>query len=483
MVSKLTQKTLKSGGWSFIEAISQRGVQFIVGVILARLLLPEFFGLIGMLSVFMAVMQALVDSGFGSALIQKQNITKKDICSVFYFNIIIGCAAAGGLCLLAPWVAAFYNQPILTPVLQVLSSALIFNSLGQLPYILLIKKLNFKTLTNVTLIASILSGCIGIGMAYWDYGIWSLVVQQIANTLFRTLLLWKFSDWCPAWLFSFHSLRSMFDFGSKLLASSLLNALFDNIYLVVIGKLYSPIELGYFTRADSLQKLPSSTLASVVCRVSFPVFASIQDDPERIKRGMKKALTLLALINFPIMIGLAVVAHPLVLVLLTEKWFPCIPYLQILCLIGLIYPFTLINLTILQSLGRSDLFLYIDIIKKILIILNIVITWRWGIMAMLIGQVIVSLISYYLNSYYSKKLLDYSLFEQFKDFYSYLIIALLMGGLVYTMNFLPFSNHLLLLSCQISTGALMYSTTCYFFRLSAFINLQNIILTRPKEYT
>ena len=238
-------------------------------------------------------------------------------------------------------------------------------------------------------------------MAAGGFGVWSLAAQQIAGSFFQTTLLWFWNDWRPALIFSFKSLQEMFGFGSRLLASGLLDQIFSNIYLVVIGKLFSANDLGFFTRASSLQELPSQTLAGVVGRVTFPVFSTIQDDPARLKRGLKKALTLLVLINFPMMIGLAVVARPLVLVLLTEKWAESIIYLQLLCAVGLLFPLHLINLNILQSMGRSDLFLRLEIIKKALVVINIAVTWRWGISAMICGMVAMSMIAYYLNSYYT----------------------------------------------------------------------------------
>jgi O-antigen/teichoic acid export membrane protein len=478
MNSELHSKTVRAGIWSFIEAICLRGLQFVVGVILARLLLPEQFGLVGMLMVFMAIAQTFLDSGFGAALIHKQVISEKDISSVFYFNLLMGIIAAVCLCVAAPHIATFYNQPILTPMLRVLSIVLVVNAFGLVQGILLTRAIDFKMQTKVTIIASFLSGFIGIGMAYWGYGVWSLVAQQIANAIFRTLLLWIFNRWRPAWLISLQSLREMFGFGSRLLASGLLNTIFDNVYLVVIGKLFLPADLGYFTRANSLQQLPSTTLASVVGRVTFPVFSTIQNDPERIKRGMKKALTLLMLVNAPLMIGLAVVARPLVLVLLTAKWTPCIPYLQLLSLLGLLFPLHLINLNVLQAMGRSDLFLRLEIIKKLLIVSNIAITFRWGIEAMIIGQIITSIVSYYLNAYYNKALLNYSIWEQIGDLYPYVLNAMLMGGAAYSLVCLSLTNPVLLLACQVAMGGVVYLIMCQIFRLSAYTDLQKMVISR-----
>lgn len=478
MSDDLKHKTVHAVKWTFVQALGTRGLQFVVGIILARLLLPEQFGLIAMLTIFMAVAQVFLDSGFGAALIQKQNITQKDICSIFYFNILVGMVAAGCLCGLAPWVAAFYEQPMLRPLLRVLSIVLVINAFGLVQSVLLRKALDFKTETKVSLVASLLSGIIGVTMAYWGFGVWSLVTQQFSAAAFRTSLLWFYTIWRPNWMFSLQSLQAMFGFSSKLLCTSLLNTIFNNIYYLVIGKLFSPMALGYYTRADNLQKLPSMTLSSVIVRVTFPVFSSIQDDPERIKRGMKKALTTLVLVNFPLMIGLAVVARPLVIVLLTEKWLPCVPFLQLLCLVGLVYPLQLINMNVLQALGRADLFLRIEIIKKVFVIVNIGLTWRWGVMAMITGQVIISLASYYLNAYYHKSLLRYSFWEQICDLCPYLVNAVLMGGVVYLMAYLPIIHPAVLLMSQIVAGTVMFLLLCRIFRFPAYMEYQCFVLRR-----
>lgn len=478
MTDSLKSKTLHALSWSFVQGIGLRGIQFVVGIILARLLLPEQFGLIAMLLIFMDVAQSILDSGFGAALIQRQCVTKKDASSVFYFNILVGIIAAVCLCGLAPWVAGFYGQPVLTPLLRVMSLVLVINAFGMVQGTLLTKMLDFRTQTKVSLIASLLSGVIGMGMAYRGFGVWSLAAQQLSSAAFRTVFLWICSNWRPAWLFSMQSLREMFGFGSKLLCTGLLNTIFDNIYVIVIGKLFSPADLGYFSRANNLQQLPSQTLSGMVARVTFPVFSTIQNDPERLKRGMKKALTTLVLVNFPLMIGLAAVARPLVLVLLTDKWAPCIPYLQLLCLVGLMFPLHLINLNVLQAVGRSDLVLRLEIVKKALIILNIVITWRWGIMAMIAGQVIISLLSYYLNAWYNKALLQYSIWEQIRDLYPYLLNAMIMGAIVYAMLSLPIASQMILLICQIVAGGIVYFLLCRIFRFPAYMDMLRMIVSR-----
>ena len=275
----------------------------------------------------------------------------------------------------------------------------------------------------------------------------------------------------------FDALRDMFGFGSRLLVSGVLNQIFDNIYLMVIGKLFSAADLGFFTRAKTLNDLPAQTLSGIVSRVTFPVFSSIQDDPVRIKKGLQKALTMLVLVNFPMMIGLAVAARPLVLVLLTEKWAPCIPYLQLLCLAGLLYPLHLMNLNVLQALGRSDLFLRLEIIKKALIVINIVVTYRWGIAAMIYGMIITSLLSYYFNSYYNGVLINYPIKEQVNDLLPYLIMSLLTGTVAYSAG-MVLSNNWILLSVQVGISGILYIFLCRAFRLKAFMEMWHAMWKR-----
>ncbi|MEN6321061.1 MAG: lipopolysaccharide biosynthesis protein [Syntrophaceae bacterium] len=474
MADSLKSKTISALSWSFLESIGLQGVRFFIGIVLARLLFPEQFGLIAMLMIFMAVSQSFLDSGFRAALIQKRTITQLDTCSIFYFNIVVGIAAAGLLCLVAPWIADFYIQPTLTPLTRVLSLVIVINSFGLIQDAIITKHLNFKILTKITLISGTLSGIIGVAMAIFGFGVWSLVGQQVSSAFFRTISLWFFSPWRPAMIFSFNPLREMFGFGSRLLFSDLLNRIFDNIYLLVIGKLFSAADLGFFTRAKTLQEFPSDTLAAMVGRVTFPVFSTIQNDPARLKRGLKQALTTLVLVNFPMMIGLAIISRPLVMVLLTEKWAPCIPYIQLFCVVGLLHPLHVINLNVLTALGRSDLFLRLEIIKKALIVVTIAVTWRWGVSAMICGIIAISFMSYYLNSYYNGVLLGYSLLEQLSDLYSYLITAVLMGMVVYATGMLPFPNYWSILLLQITTGIVVYVCLCRLFRLTAFMEILQV---------
>ena len=467
----LKNHTIKGFFWSFLERIGQQGIQFIISIILARLLLPEQFGLIAMLTIFMAVAQSFVQSGFGSALIQKQDASHLDECSIFYFNIFVGFFVAAVLFFTAPWIADFYRIPLLAPLARVLSLNLVINAFGVVHTTLLTKRIDFKPQMKVSLVATVLSGFIGVAMANNGYGVWSLVAQSIGSNLFRTALLWLFLPWRPSWMFSLDSLRSMFSFGSKMLFSGLLDTIYNNLYLVIIGKLFSATDLGYYTRAQQTQQLPVENLSTTVGRVTFPVFSSIQDDEARMKRGTRKALSTLAMVNFPLMIGLAVVAKPLVLVVLTEKWLPCVPYLQLLCMVGLLYPLHAINLNVLIAMGRSDLFFRLEIYKKAMITAMICITYRWGILAMIYGQIATSVIAYYMNSYYTGKLLSYPITEQIKDFVPVFGLASVMGCGVYLAGYLSVQSSMKLLISQVLIGVVLYIFLCSLTRISSFMEI------------
>ena len=478
MADSLKSKTIRALFWSFFERIGQQGIQFIISIILARLLLPEQFGLIAMLWIFMAIAQSFIDSGFGQALIQKQDITHIDECSIFYFNILVGFLAAGLLCLAAPWIAGFYNQPLLAPLTYVLSLNMIINAFGVVQTTLLTKHIDFKTQLKVSVIATVISGTISVIMAFNGFGVWSLVAQSLCSTLFQTILLWFFNTWRPSLVFSLDSLRGMFPFGSRLLASGLLDTVFRNIYIVVIGKLFSPADLGFYSRGQRLQQLPVDNISSIISRVTFPVFSSVQDDKARLKRGVRKALTMLVMINFPMMIGMAIVAKPLVLLLLTDKWAPCIPYLQLLCVVGMLYPLHVINLNVLLAQGRSDLFFRLEILKKILIVIAIAVTYRCGIIAMIYGQIVTSCLAYLLNSYYTGKMLDYPITEQIQDLMPSLTLAIIMGGGIYALHYTPIVNQSALLLIQIMTGIGLYTLLCYIFRISSFMEVIEMVKSK-----
>ena len=470
-MSDLKTRTYRGAFWSAIDSVGARLVQFVIGVVLARLLAPAEFGLIGMLAIFMAVSQALLSSGFVSALVQKEEVSATDSSSVFYFNIVISLVLVGLFWLAAPWVAAFYGQPILTPLTRALSLVVLVSAFSVVQSAMLTRNMDFRIQTIVSLGAGLGSGAFGIVMAYRGLGVWSLVGQQISSAVLRTTLFWILNRWRPRMIFSVKSLRRMFAFGSRILASSLLNQAFHNIYFVIIGRLFAPATLGYYTRAVHMEQLPVMTLTSTVARVAFPAFSAIQGDDGRLKRAMRKALTVLMFFSAPVMIGMAVVAEPLVVVLLTETWLPSVPYLQLLCFVGLTTPLHVLNLNVLLAKGRSKVHLRLEIIKKALVVINIALLWRWGITALITGQIAVSVIAYLMNARYTAKLVNYGAAGQFKDFVVYLVFSVVMGGAVLSLTLLPFPGELLLLLTQIATGVVIYVVLCLVFRPPAFLEV------------
>jgi len=378
----------------------------------------------------------------------------------------------------APWIASFYQQPILVYVTRVLSLMLVINSFAVVQTAMLTRDIAFKLQTKVSLVSAISSGSIGVIMAYRGYGVWSLVAQQISRAILNVVLLWMLNHWRPSLVFSFSALRHMFVFGSRMLVSGLLNQVFTNIYDLLIGKMFTPVDLGHYVRARHLQDLPSSTLTRIVSRVSLPVFSAIQDDNPRLKKGLQRTLSLLVFVNTPVMMLLAATATPLVKVLLTDKWLPCVFYMQLLCVLGLLYPLQALNLNILTAKGRSDLFLRLEMLKRSLTICNVLITWRWGVTAIIFGQITLSCIAYFLNSYYSGKLLDYSARSQLRDIAGYLLFAGVVGIAVYSLNYVGIRTAALLLAIQVIFGLTAYLLLCGLFRLPAFVEVRGLVAER-----
>ena len=456
-MDNLRQRTLSGLFWNLVERVGLRIVQFLPTILLARLLAPEEFGLVGMLALFIALAQAFLDSGFGAALIQKRDATFTDECSIFYFNILVGGVAVLALFFAAPLIAAFYNQPLLIPLTRWLSLDILLKSFSLIQTTLLSRALDFKTQIKANLFAALCAGVIGVAAAYYGLGVWSLVVQTLANTLLCTVALWRLSAWRPALRFSLASLRGLFGFGSRMLASGLLTVFFENFYQVFIGKVFSAGPLGYYTRAASLRGVVIDATSSTLGRVMYPALASIQDDVERLRRGYRKTAVLSTFIHFPLMIGLIVTAQPLITLLFSARWADSVPLFQLMCVAGLLYPLSVINLDILKVKGRSDLFLRLEIIKRSLIVVNALVAYRWGIGAILMGHIVVATASYVLNSFYSERLIAYPMKAQIVDVLPSLLFAGLMGGGMALVGAAlgPISDFLRLI-IQVATGVVIY---------------------------
>lgn len=451
----LTSKTVSGVLWSTIERFSIQTVMFVLQIIMARLLTPADYGVIGMLAVFMAISQSFIDSGFSNALIRKTNRTETDYCTVFYFNLIVGALTYFCLYFFAPYIASFYNTPLLHQVTRVISLNLVINSLIVVHRAKLTINIDFKSQAKVTLSAAVISGTLGIYLAYAGYGVWALVYQTLANSAFTCIFFWCQLRWIPRNSFSYSSFKEMFSYGSKLLISGLLETAFRNIYTIVIGKKFSATDLGYYSRADTFAQFGTSNFTGIMQRVTFPILSSIQDDNARLAMVYRKYLRLSAFIIFPLAVGLASVAEPFITLLIGKKWLEAVPLLQIVSFAYMWYPVHSINLNLLQVKGRSDLFLKLEIFKKMLGISILIITLPYGIKALCAGQIISSFLALILNTYYTDKLIKIGFFMQMRDLFPSLIISLSMGLFVYyTISIVSGSSLKLLLG--ISAGGIYY---------------------------
>lgn len=474
MSGSLKQATTKGLFWSSVERFSNQGVQFVFSIILARLLSPSDFGIIAMITIFFAVAQSFVDSGFSNALVRKTDRREEDLSTCFYFNIAVGLAAYIVLFLIAPFVATFYNQPILSPIIRITGLGVVLNSLCVVQQALFTIKIDFKSQAKVTLSATLISGIVGVIFAYRGYGVWALVWQGVASSIVRMGLLWLMSKWYPKTGFSKSSFDYLFGYGSKLLASGLLDTIYNNIYPIVIGKFYTPAQLGNYSRALSFAQLPSSNITSILQRVTFPVLSTIQDDMPRLQTNYRRLLKLSAFIVFPLMMGLAAVTFPLIRIVLTPKWEGCSFYLQIICFALMWYPIHAINLNLLQVKGRSDLFLRLEVIKKIVGVCIMCITIPLGITALCVGMVVSSFIALFINTFYTGKLMDIGYLKQMRDLLPVLINSLLMGGVVFiSIQFI--TNDVLKLIVGGIIGVLFYIFSSYIFTRAELAELKILL--------
>lgn len=476
MSENLKKDTTKGVFWSLIERFGTQGVQFLVMLVMARLLSPNDYGVVGLLVVFVSIAQAFVDGGFSQALIRKKDRTEIDNSTVFYFNIVVSVVIYLIFYLFAPYVSVFYNMPTLTPFMRVICLSIIINAFGVVQRALFNANIDFKAQAKASLIAIVISGAIGILLALRGFGPWALVWQQLSNLIVNTLFLWIYSEWRPLLAYSWKSFNELFSFGSKLLATSLLNAIYNNIQTIVIGKLYSAKSLGLYSRAAHFADLPSQQFTSVFMRVTFPVLCKVQDDLERLTSVYRRMLRVSAYIVFPLLIGMAAVAHPMIRVFIGEQWIECAYMLQIICFAEMWYPIHAINLDILQVSGRSDLFLKIEIYKKIVSLSLLALSAPFGIIAMCYSNLLSSLICLYINTYYSSKILGISLLSQLKDLFPTISLAMVMFVIVQIVIFF-ISNVFAQLVVGIIVGVIVYISLSYILRFS---ELKELISLRKK---
>ena len=450
----LKEKTLQGLSWSFIDNFLNKAITFVVGIILARLISPSEFGVIGYTTFFVVISSSFIDCGFGAALIRKKDCTLIDCSTVFYYNLAISVLFYVFLFFLAPLAESFFDVPGFTSILRVIGLTLVIGALASIQGLLLSKRIDFKTQTKISLYSNIPVGIITIIMAYNGFGVWALVWRAVLGQAIASALLWLFNDWRPIMVFSVKSFKELFGFGYKLALSSLLDSIFGNILYPIIGKNFSQATLGQYTRAENYASMFSSTLTDNIQRVSFPVLSSIQDDQEKLKSGYRKMIKSTMLITFVCMLGLASIAKPLVLILIGEQWLPCVTYLQLMCFAYMLYPLHAMNLNIILVKGRSDLFFKLEVIKKLLYIPIIFIGIYMGVIALLISEMILSFIAYFLNSYYSANMIRYPVKEQIMDVFPLLLISLSVSGLVWCITFLNLNNWLTLI-LQIGVGGFL----------------------------
>lgn len=470
----MNNKVFSNFMWRFAERCGAQIVTFIVSVFLARILSAEDYGKIALITVFTVILQVFVDSGLGTALIQKKDADDLDFSSVFYFNLVICILLYLGMFIAAPLIAKFYNDISLTPVIRVISITILISGVKGIQQSYVSRNMLFKRFFYATIGGTIFSAFFGISLAYLGCGIWALVAQQLSNTIIDTLILWITVKWRPKRMFSWTRLKGLLSFGWKLLASTLLDTVYTNIRSLVIGKMYSSSDLAFYNQGEKFPSVIVNNINASISSVLLPTLANEQDNCERVKNMTRRAIKTSTYIMAPLMMGLLFCAEPLTRLILTEKWLPCVPFLQIFCITYMFYPIHTANLNAIQAMGRSDLFLKLEIAKKVVGIILLISTMWFGVMAMTYSLLISALTSMLINSWPNKELLNYSFKEQMLDIFPSIIIAFVMGLVVSIISLFDFST-VLTLTIQIPLGAVIYIFESKLFHLDSFEYLLGIL--------
>lgn len=474
MSSDLKKKTVSGVLWSFAGQFSVQGIQFLVSIVLARLLSPDDYGMIGMLAIFLAISQVFIDGGFSSALIQRKECDDTTYSTVFYINVGISIICYGILFVAAPFIASFYGQPILKDIARVSSLSLIIGALSATNTVQLTKRIDFKTQSKINVLSAILSGITGIVMAYSGFGVWALVAQSVSLALFKLIMTVMSVRWFPSLVFSGTIFKELFSFGSKLVVVSLISSVYTNIRSLIIGKRFSPADLGQYTTANKFATMAGTSLSGVLYNVSFPVLSKVQDDDAVLLDAYKRFLSVSAFAIFPLMMLLAGIAEPLIRFLVTDKWLECVPFLQILCFGWMYDCLTKINLNLLYVKGRSDLVLRLEIVKKTIAFTILFASCFLGIIGICVGAAIYDFIAFFCNTYYTKRLLGYGFKEQFLQTLPYLLLSLMVLAvslLVCCLNLSP----LPLILIAVTASGTIYLMLSWAMRLSALKELLTIL--------
>ncbi len=467
--------------WRYGERTGAQLVGFIVSIVLARILSPEDYGTVAILIVFVGILQVFVDSGLGNALIQKKDADDLDFSTVFYVNIIFCSLLYLLLFFISPAIADFYNDPQLTKYIRVLGIIILISGVKNVQQAYVSKHMLFRKFFYSTLGGTIVSGVLGIILAIRGYGVWALIFQQISNTLIDTLILWLIVHWRPKRLFSYQRLKGLFGFGWKMLASSLINTTYNDLRQLIIGKVYSSDSLAYYNRGYSIPDIIVSNVNKSIDSVLFPAMATVQDNLSELKSITRRSITISIFIMAPMMIGLAAISEPMVRLLLTDKWLPAVPYMRIFCVVLLFYPIHAANLNAINAMGRSDLFLKLEIIKKFVDLFFLLLTMRISVIAMTSSLLISSLICQIVNSWPNWKLLNYSYLNQIKDILPSLILAVFMGLCIYPIKLIGLSD-ILTLIFQILAGAIIYISGSKFFGIESYKYITELLVSYlPKK--
>jgi teichuronic acid exporter len=475
MAETLKQQTKKGLYWSALKNFANQGMRFTFSIILARLLSPDAYGVIGMLSIFICIVSSFIDCGFSQALIAKADRTQKDFSTEFWFNIGVGVIGYLILFILSPYIAQFYNMPILSPILKVIGTGIIINSLCVVQDAQFAIRLDFKTPAKISITTQLASGIIGIIMAYYGCGVWALVFQQIGGNILNAILLWILAGWRPTMEFSKNSFNYLWGYGSKVLGSSLVQQIYDNLYPLVIGKFFDSRQLGLYSRANGFATLPSTNLSGILGGVTFPVLSKLNNDRVKLISVYRKMIKCTAFLVFPLMIGMSATSEPLVKVFLNEQWHECIIMLQIICCALIWQPLSFLQINVLKTIGRTDIILKLEIMKRSVGLITIFASIPFGVVGMCWGFVIFYIYCFTLNTMYTSKALKISLIQQIKDILPILLNAVLMGLIVYVCTQLLHISLLFILIISILIGIVYYFISANLFMKQLLYDTISII--------
>lgn len=474
--SSLRSNAIKGAFWTIIDKSSRQIIQFVIGIILARVLAPGDYGILGMIGIFIAIAHTFTDSGLTSALIQKKDCSDADFSTIFYFNLAVALIFYAVIFACAPLIADFYEQPILKGVTRVVALQLIITGLTAVQGTRLTKDLRFKEQSVISIISMLVSGIIGLAMAFSGWGVWTLVFQTLIAQVVSSGCIWYISKWKPKLVFSKESFSQLWRFGSKILGSSLINTIYGNIYTLIIGKSFSPAQVGYYNRGNQYALLPVQTVQDMAISVNYPILAKMQEDNAHLLKAYKKLMSVPLYVLYPLLTGLAVIAPHLIPLMIGEKWLPCVPILQILCFGYMFSPLTHLNLNLLYVKGRTDLVLKLELMKKPIAFLILFVSIPFGLTWMIIGRALYEFVAFSFNCYYTGKILGYGELKQLKVLMPIFINCAIMAAVVY-FSMLPFTTNVAKVCIGIATGALSYLICSIISKNDCYSELKNIIVS------